>query len=291
MSITVQYNASLSGLGAGYGLQEYFNYFELTFSQPYHAGTGGFSTADGSTPVVNGVTYYSAFADTQYASETASTSQTSAFIASATSSGGLDDLIYTFFGGTGTPPGPTHTLFGPLDVIQFGSGLQLNGGTGLWGFTGNTYLTVNGLNSVLNAGLSGGAPIPWASNNNDIHNIIYPLMGGAGGAGYVSGLEDAFNDYGITVIGTGNGESFTGYNAADVFKTEGGVDDIYNFDATQDSVHLKTSIYGFGTASAALGAVSYNGNGDAYITVGGNTVTLLGIDNTVTLTAANFGVY
>jgi hypothetical protein len=266
MSIVVDYNA-LSSLGAYFGLEDYLEYYEITFSQEYHYETGGFSSVNSSNAVVNGTNYGSTFADLQYASETSATGQTSAFIAGAAPG---EQLVYTLFNS------PTHTLMGPLDTLTFGADLGLSGGA--WGLAAN-YLTISGLDSVLNGGLdANGAPIPWQTGNNDVHNVLNPLLSGS-----AQGVRDVFDEFGITINGTAGNDEFDGYAAADIFVSNGGADRITNFSSIDQ---LDITGLGFADVNDALASYYLDGVGNTVLTDGVNEITLVGY--TSSLSVANF---
>lgn len=267
MSIVVNYG-SLSALGVNFGLEDYLDYYESTFALSYHYETGGFSSTNSTAAVVNGTNYGSTYADAQYASESSATGQTSAFIAGAAPG---EQLIYTLFNQ------PTHTLLGPLDTLSFGAGLGTS--SGAWSFSGDTYLTISGLDSVLNGGLdSNGAPIPWATGNNDVHNVIYPLLGGS-----AQGVRDVFDEFGITINGTAGNDEFDGYAAADVFISNGGTDRVNNFTSIDQ---LDITGLDFLDAADAIASASEDEFGNLVLDDGANTITLVGY--TGTLTTANF---
>lgn len=266
MSIVVDYNA-LSSLGTYFGLENYLDYYESTFSLAYHYETGGFSSVNSSNAVVNGTNYGSTFADQQYASESSATGQTSAFIASAAPG---EQLIYTLFNS------PTHTLMGPLDTLSFGADLAL--ASGQWGFAAN-YLTISGLDSVLNGGLdANGAPIAWQTGNNDVHNVINPLLNGS-----AQGVRDVFDEFGITLNGTAGNDEFDGYAAADIFVSNGGADRVNSF-ASIDQLDIAG--LGFADANDAIASSYLDGLGNTVLDDGVNSITLIGY--TGSLTTANF---
>lgn len=266
MSIVVDYNA-LSSLGTYFGLEEYLDYYESTFSLSYHYETGGFSSVNAGDAVIDGTNYGSTYADLQYASESSAPGQTSAFIAAAAPG---EQLVYTLFNS------PAHTLMGAFDALSFGADLGLSGGQ--WGFAA-TYLTISGLDSVLNGGLdANGAPIPWQTGNNDVHNVIYPLLNGS-----AQGVRDIFDEFGITLNGTAGDDEFDGYAAADIFVSNGGADRINNF-ASIDQLDIAG--LGFADADDALASAYFDGLGNTVLDDGVNSITLVGY--TGSLTTANF---
>lgn len=266
MSIVVDYNA-LSSLGTNFGLEDYLDYYESTFSQAYHYETGGFSSVNSSNAVVNGTNYGSTFADLQYASESSAPGQTSAFIAAAAPG---EQLVYTLFNS------PTHTLMGPLDTVSFGADLALSNGE--WGFATN-YLTISGLDSVLNGGLdANGAPIPHQAGNNDVHNVIYPLMNGS-----AQGVRDVFDEFGLTINGTAGNDEFDSYAAADIFVSNGGEDLVNNFSSIDQ---LDIAGLGFADVNDAIASAHLDGLGNTVLDDGVNSITLVGY--TGSLTTANF---
>lgn len=257
MAITVTYN-NLAALGSNFGIADYLSYYESTFSQTNHYDNGGFSNDIATGVTVNGVNYGSTYSDKQYTSSTSSAGQTSAFIAEAAATG-TGQLTYSLFNS------PTHTLFGPLDVIKFGA--TLTKPSTLWQL-GTTYVTLSGLDAPLNGGLdASGNVIPWATGNNDVHNVIYPLLSGS-----ASGVRNAFNTHGVDIVGTAGNDEFNGYSAADIFRTAGGTDTVISF-ASND----KIDIAGMGFASAADAvAAADNSSGDTVISNGSHSVTLVG---------------
>lgn len=288
------------------GLKDYFDLYELTFEQPSHpASAQGFSTIDGTgySAVVGGVTqnYSATYSDWQYAGTTTgvdenNTPYTSAFIAQADQDGDIGKLVYTLFNL------PTHTLFGDLDVVKLGEGLDQyfpdpSGAPSEYYYTlDTTHVTISNLTSVLNEGVTGSpsVPIDWRTgsspydpydiSNNDVHNVVYPLMAGHGGNGSTSGLQYYFDLYGVVYNGTSADEYFDAFDAGDVFKVGGYTlagDVIDGFDASEDVIDFRGYSHGFVDAADVL---NYYSAGEIFN--GDSLVTLTNLSGT--LTSSNF---
>lgn len=279
MAITITYGSSLSSIG---GLADALDYYNNTFSQSYHYETGGFSTVDSNSVTVDGRTYSSTYSDLQYASESSSTGQSSAFIAEAATN---EQLTYTY------NVYPYHTLFGDIDSITLGEGLSST--SGLWSLT-DEFISLSGLNS-LNGGLSGGSVIAGSTGNNDTHNIIYDLMTGSVGTtgDYTDVLEGFLNSEGTHVIGTSSNDEFDAYSAQDAFVLNGGNDVVnagFQTGTSGDVIDI-TGINGFANAAAAVAAVDYS-TGNAVLTYyegfTAHTVEITGVSSG--LTTDNFVV-
>lgn len=303
MAIEIDYGSSYVRSN---GLKDYLALYELTFEQPSHPSSEqGFSTVDGSgySAVVGGVTqnYSATFSDWQYAGQTTGldendTPYVSAFIAQADAGGDIGKLVYSLFNL------PTHTLFGDLDSVALGETLSknypdpVNKPTEFFYELGTTHVTVSNLMSVLNEGVTGdpSVPIDWRTgsspydpydiSNNDVHNVIYPLMAGHGGNGSTSGLQHYFDLNGVQYNGTAADEYFDGFDAEDVFKVGGysvSGDVIDGFDASEDVIDFRGYSHGFVDAADVL---NYYSSGE--INNGDSLVTLTNLSGT--LTASNF---
>ncbi|GAA5128357.1 heme acquisition protein HasA [Alloalcanivorax gelatiniphagus] len=112
---------------------------------------------------------FGTFSGTQYASEGEAPGLDLGFIVQAASG---EYLNYTFFAG------PTHTLYGEIGSITFGSGLSQDA-NGEYYFT-EELVTIDGLDTIgLNGGLdANGEVIDRNDGNNDTHNIINGLKDG-----------------------------------------------------------------------------------------------------------------
>lgn len=112
---------------------------------------------------------FGTFSGTQYALEGEDSSMDLGFIVEAADGSYLN---YTFFAS------PSHTLYGELGSITFGSGLTQDA-NGEYSFT-EELVTIDGLDSIgLNGGLdANGDVIDRTTGNNDTHNIVNGLMNG-----------------------------------------------------------------------------------------------------------------
>ncbi len=307
------------------GLKDYLALYELTFSQPSHpTSEQGFSTIDGTgySAVVGGVTqnYSATYSDFQYAGSTtgldgSGNPYVSAFIAQADQSGSIGKLVYTLFNL------PTHTLFGDLNVVELGESLgknypdPVNKPTEFFYELGTTHVTISNLTSVLNEGVTGSpaVPIDWRTgsspydpydiSNNDVHNVVYPLMAGHGGNGSTSGLQHYFNLYGVVYNGAAStNEVFDSFNGNDTFNLNTGNNvvnfyhsggayfgnDVVNGFNSGDLLRFENDI--FATDGAVISATSYNPFTQVSVTtVGAHTVTLNGL--TSALTTSNVDVF
>lgn len=112
---------------------------------------------------------FGTFSGTQYALEGEDASMDLGFIVEAADGSYLN---YTFFAS------PSHTLYGELGSITFGSGLSQDA-NGEYYFT-EELVTIDDLDSIgLNGGLdANGDVIDRTTGNNDTHNIVNGLMNG-----------------------------------------------------------------------------------------------------------------
>lgn len=112
---------------------------------------------------------FGTFSGTQYVLEGEDPSMDLGFIVEAADGSYLN---YTFFAG------PSHTLYGEIGSITFGSGLTEDA-NGEYYFT-EELVTIDGLDTIgLNGGLdANGDVIGRNTGNNDTHNIINALKDG-----------------------------------------------------------------------------------------------------------------
>lgn len=295
MAITVNYG-NFSGTGVN-GLADYLNWFESSYFDPVHHGSSAFSTASSSTVKVGSSTIAAHINDYQYAGETTGATPVAAFIAHAgtvnnvfdgTGSSTLDKLGYTLFAS------PAHTLFGNIANLEFGSHYNTSGGLNTMV---QTHLNITGISTTANNyGLSDSNPSDGyaydsitnhTTGNNLTFNIIYGLMGGLGGAASTDALENVFNTYGTTVIGTSANETFNGYAAADIFQVGGGLDLVKDFDTTEDLIDFSGNSVFIDAQDIVDNYLSVNSlTGIATIDdLAGNIVT---IEVVGTLSASNF---
>jgi hypothetical protein len=284
MPITVTYGAFSAGNASQVGLTSYFATYNSGFNPSGHgSGTQGFSTVINNGSILYDGEYYGASsADKQYVAK--STTSDLAFIAQATTSGGtFNQLVYSAYSD------PEHTIFGDLDVLQLGSNISPTPSVTPAANTeyslGTVQVTFSNLTSVLNEGISGGHVIPYGDGTNDVHNILYPLIGGGGGA-ETSGLETYLNSAGINYVGAANDEVFDGFNGSDLFRVGGGDDTIQYFSAANDTVNLG-GLYGYATAAAAYAALSSGPNATLVSVDTLHSITFTGVLKT-SLSAADF---
>ncbi|MFJ4141947.1 heme acquisition protein HasA [Pseudomonas sp. NPDC089734] len=180
MSVEISYTSSLYTTlqSAGYAttLQGYLDYYEYTFSVEDHASSGGFN----STSFTPDFQMYG----TQYANETEATGYTSAFVAEASAG---ENLYYSFF------TAPTHTLYGELDSLSFGS--DLSNVSSQWSL-GSTLLDITGLSEIINNGQNADGTViagnSTYTSDNDVHNIVWGLLNGETDA-LAAVLDDYFD--------------------------------------------------------------------------------------------------
>lgn len=223
MAITVNYN-TFSGLSGVNGLADYLNWFEAAYSDPGHASISAFSTADNNDVVVGDSTSLGFVNDYQFAGQAkdGNNDPIAAFIAHAGNVANvyngdtdtnytLNKLGYTLF------DEPAHTLFGNLANLEFGNYYTTASGLN----TMNTvHLSIQGIGETTGYGLIKHGAVydeinDYHNGNNHVHNVVYGLMGGLGGYAQADALEDAFDIYGITIIGTSGNEEFDGYAVSD----------------------------------------------------------------------------
>lgn len=137
-------------------LGDYFGYFAQHMS---HSKLALLSAFSGSNNPISG------YKGQYFGVETNKDNSGTAFVASADQG---QTLHYTMFGK------PSHTLYGELDNIEMGKGLDK---IGAWG-TNSNYIQIDGLAGYINNGQNGSDPINRTTGANDVHNIIYGLMNG-----------------------------------------------------------------------------------------------------------------
>lgn len=266
MAITVTYN-TFSGLTGVNGLADYLNWFEAAYSDPGHASISAFSTADNNDVVVGDSTSLGFVNDYQFAGQAkdGNNDPIAAFIAHAGNVANvyngdtdttytLNKLGYTLF------DDPAHTLFGNLANLQFGNYYTTSSGLN----TMNTvHLSVQGIGETTGYGLIKHGAVydeinDYHNGNNHVHNVVYGLMGGLGGYAQADALEDAFDIYGITIIGTSGNEEFDGYAVSDTFVLNGGHDVInagFQVGSGGDIINI-AGLNNFANAAAAATAAN-----------------------------------
>ena len=146
----------------------YNNHFQIA---DHSANPGAFAGTEDPDPEVDLGMWgaFGTFSGTQYASEGEAPGLDLGFIVEAASG---EYLNYTFFAG------PTHTLYGEIGSITFGSGLSQDA-NGEFYFT-EELVTIDGLDTIgLNGGLdANGEVIDRNDGNNDTHNLINGLKDG-----------------------------------------------------------------------------------------------------------------
>lgn len=146
----------------------YNNHFEIA---DHSANPGAFAGTEDPSPEVDLGMWgaFGTFSGTQYASEGEAPGLDLGFIVEAASD---EYLNYTFFAG------PTHTLYGQIGSITFGSGLSQDA-NGEFYFT-EELVTIDGLDTIgLNGGLdANGEVIDRNDGDNHTHNIINGLKDG-----------------------------------------------------------------------------------------------------------------
>ncbi len=309
MAININYG-DFSGTGVN-GLSGYLNWVEANYSDPEHATTSGFSTADSSSVTVGSTTSAAYVNDNQYAGQNVDAlndpvvswviqagdvadvwNGTGSEIAANTYT--LDNIAYSLFSS------PEHTLWGNIESIDFGVDWATGGGE--YTVT-DPHLTISNISDaadnygLLDTNANGiyDAVNDYTNGDNLTHNIVYGLMGGQGGAASTDALQDAFDDYGTEVEGTNVDEEFDPYNAQDTFILGGG-DDLINagfqVGSGGDVINID-DINSFANAAAAVTAVDYDTDpGNALLTYyegfTAHTVEITGVSSG--LTTDNFVV-
>lgn len=154
-------------------LNEFFSVYDAHFDVASHSDNpGAFAGAEDPDPIVDTGFWgaiFGPFSGTQYVLEGESTDLDLGFIVEAADG---EYLNYTFFSG------PSHTMYGEIESITFGSGLT-QGADGEYYFT-EELVSFEGLDTIgLNGGVDeNGAVIDRNSGNNDTHNLINSLKDG-----------------------------------------------------------------------------------------------------------------
>ncbi|SGY93556.1 Hemophore HasA-Heme acquisition system protein A [Moritella viscosa] len=138
------------------------------------------------------------FSGSQFGLETNKSGSDNAFVASAEDG---DSLTYSFFSN------PSHTLYGELDSLDLGVGLNKSGSE--WS-TDSSMLGINGLSEFINDGRdASGNIIARTTGNNDVHNIVWGLMHGD-----TSALATVMSDAGVDLNGAITTAGTVSYAAA-----------------------------------------------------------------------------
>lgn len=188
MSITVTYSSAFDDYSSNWnaedGLYDQVNssgfinqngflpFYNDHFQIADHSNNpGAFAGAEDPNPEVDLGIWgaFGTFSGTQYVLEGEDPSMDLGFIVEAADGSYLN---YTFFAG------PSHTLYGEIGSITFGSGLTEDA-NGEYYFT-EELVTLDGLDTIgLNGGLdTNGDVIGRNTGNNDTHNIINALKDG-----------------------------------------------------------------------------------------------------------------
>lgn len=301
MALTVNYGGLGSAFSGANGLKGYFDYYQSTYSSTGHASSMAFHNSPVSAVQVGATSYNPVYFGVnvigEYMSNTSTTVSNVSFLAKAASvtyensAGSPYSAAYMFYtGGTA----PNHTLSGAIDTLSFGNGAYSSGALA------STLFTIDGLDAAIGNGFLDSDSDGYVdgilgrlstSPNNLVHDLIYDLMGGMGGAGGASVLEGILNLQDITYVGTSTSEVFDSYNGFDTFTGNGG-NDKFRFEAgfgedvitdfvagagaTGDELHFSSSV--FGLASDVIAAGTYV-SGVGYVIDDGNfnTVTLTGV--------------
>ncbi|WP_020406217.1 heme acquisition protein HasA [Hahella ganghwensis] len=155
-------------------LDSFFTAYESHFDVADHSeNPGAFAGQEDPDPVVDtGIwgNIFGPFSGTQYVLEGEADGLDLGFIVEAADGSYLN---YTFFSG------PSHTMYGEIASITFGSGLEQDSTTGEYSFS-EELVSIDGLNSIgLNGGLdANGDVIGRNTGNNDTHNLINALKDG-----------------------------------------------------------------------------------------------------------------
>ncbi|MEM9102270.1 MAG: heme acquisition protein HasA [Pseudomonadota bacterium] len=180
--------------------EDFFIAYEAHFEIADHSDNpGAFAGPQDPNPVVDtGIwgSLFGPFSGTQYVLEGETSELDLGFIVQ--SDLGLY-LNYTFFSS------PTHAMYGDINSITFGRGLELDEDTGEYYFL-EELITIEGLDIIgLNGGIDEeGNVIDRETGDNDTHNIINELQ-----EGNTSSLLEALEDAGveldlISFVGTDN---------------------------------------------------------------------------------------
>ncbi|GAA3940816.1 heme acquisition protein HasA [Litoribacillus peritrichatus] len=178
MAITVTTGATFgnySDITNGWNdLDSFFPSFNAHFQIADHSeNPGAFAGEEDANPVVDTGFWgniLGPFSGTQYVLESKSAELDLGFIVEAADGSYLN---YTFFSG------PSHTMYGEIESITFGSGLVQDATTGEYSFT-EDLVSIDGLDTIgLNGGLdANGDVIGRKTGENDTHNLINSLKDG-----------------------------------------------------------------------------------------------------------------
>lgn len=276
MSLTINYDSNFSSFSynGDSGLMAYLSYFQDSFSSTGHASSLGFHDGPGAALDVWDESYAATYFGTpvvgNHLSSTSATVNNVSFLVEGQSVDleddnnnitSSDDIIYT--GGTN----PGHTLAGSIDLLTFGNGAYSSGSLasdlfsidGLAESIGTGFLDTNDVNGVYDA-IDDTA-------GNQVHNLIYDLMGGMGGAGGTSVLEDILNDFDIVHEGTSADETFDVFAGVDTINLGGGDDVVstgFTVGSGGDVIDLSDMSHYFADAADVASQVTYSG-GNAYL--------------------------
>lgn len=180
MSVTVNYGNTWSDYNDSNltfnwsNLNEFFAVYDAHFDVASHSDNpGAFAGPEDPNPLVStGIwgSLFGPFSGTQYVLEGENANLDLGFIVEAADG---EYLNYTFFSG------PSHTMYGEIESITFGSGLTQDATTGEYYFT-EELVSFEGLDTIgLNGGVdSNGNVIGRNTGNNDTHNLINSLKDG-----------------------------------------------------------------------------------------------------------------
>ncbi len=196
MSISVTYSATFNDYSESQpvnwtDLDSFFTAYNSHFQIADHGSSpGDFAGAENPDPIVDTGFWgsiFGPFSGTQYVLEGEADGMNLGFIIETADGSYLD---YTFFSG------PSHTLYGEIESITFGMGLQQDSSTGEYTFS-EELVSIDGLNTIgLNGGVdSDGDVIGRNTDNNDTHNLIDALKDGS-----TSVIEDILNEHGYTEV-------------------------------------------------------------------------------------------
>lgn len=172
-------------------LEAFFtDYADVVGDADYEANSGTFAGEEDDSPLVDTGFWGSlfTFSGTQYAYESGNDDQTYGFIIETTEG---EYLNYTFFSA------PTHTIYGEIASITFGTGLVESDGE--YSFS-EEIVTIDGLDTVgLNAGIDENGDVINRGEGNDTHEIIEELQNGDSDALLAAIGSDYSVDYATTV--------------------------------------------------------------------------------------------
>ncbi|PTY36210.1 hypothetical protein BGP77_02545 [Saccharospirillum sp. MSK14-1] len=302
MSLTISYDSNFANFsynGAS-GLAAYMDYFQDSYSSSGHAADLEFHNNPGNLEV-GSTTYLGSFFGTDLIGSEMSNASDSVDNVSFVVDGGevtLEDsngdayteevAMYTLFSS------PSHTTAAEIESLTFGDGAYSGGSLA------SELFTITGLDDAITSGFldndSDGAYD--ALEQGEAHDLIYDLMGGMGGSGSTSVLEDILNANDLTYDGTSADETFDSYQGNDVMNGGGG-DDTFRFyeDYGVDVVNGFTAGSGdilsfaddvFTDAADAFDNVTVYTGYSVIDDGNGNQVYVMGVTN---LTAADFEVF